>query len=173
MKQLTILLLFITSTLFSQSIESPTKLAIVREVHDGDSYGVRFLDRMDTTVYVRLHNVDCPEVIFYVTKDQPYARIAGQNIRDLIKGDTVKVTYVYKDVYKRLVCDVYKDSINLTDYIIQNGLGWALIDEVTPKDRRLELQAMQSKAKVSKLGLWSEKIRPLRPSTWRKKYSRF
>lgn len=148
------------------------RLAVVRAVHDGDSYGVRFLDRPDTTIFLRLHNVDAPEVIFYVTKDQPYARKAGAHMRELLKGDTIDVTVVYKDKYNRLVCDMKLDTIDLTEYVISTGNGWFMDDAATTVEREAELRALQEMAKSNKLGLWGERGRKVRPDTWRRKYTR-
>ena len=166
MKNLFLLFLIFTSTLSAQK-------AIVRAVHDGDSYGVRFLDRPDTTIFVRLHNVDCPEVIFYVTKDQPFAREASRLMREYLKGDTVEIKVVYKDTFGRLVCDITaKDSVDLTDYVISHGYGWYLVDPATTLEREAEIKALQKFAQNRDLGLWGEKGRKIRPATWRKKYSR-
>lgn len=165
MKNLFLLFLIFTSTLSAQK-------AIVSAVHDGDSYGVRYLSRPDTTIWIRLHNVDCPEVIFYVTKDQPYGREAGYNMRQLLKGDTVDVKLVYIDTFHRPVCDVYKDSINLTDYVLEHGYGWYLVDSATTLEREIEIKQLQKQAQDKKLGLWGERGRKIRPETWRKKYSR-
>jgi len=165
-----ILLTFVCFNLQAQFDGS--KKAIVITVHDGDSYGIKFLDRLDTTVYIRLHNIDAPEVVFYVIKDQPYARQSAKAIRDLIKGDTIDVTFSYKDTFKRLVCDVKKDSIDLTEYAIANGLAWYESDKATELERLEYLKSLQKKAQEAKIGLWGEPGRKLRPATWRRRYSR-
>jgi endonuclease YncB( thermonuclease family) len=159
-------LLFIINNAVSQN------LAVVRAVHDGDSYGVRFLDRQDTTIFLRLHNVDSPEITFYSTKDQPYGRQAGNNMRNLLKGDTVEVTVVYKDFYNRLVCDIKLDTIDLTEYVIQTGNGWFSDDNYLSDSRRKYLKFLQKDAMKKKLGLWSLSGRKIRPDTWRKRYAR-
>lgn len=167
MKHFLIVVLFLFIAFFSNA-----QKAIVTAVHDGDSYGVRFLNRPDTTIWIRLHNVDCPEVIFYVTKDQPFGREAGKLMREFLKGDTVDVKFIYFDTFKRPVCDVYKDTINLTDYVLTNGYGWFLVDSATTLERENEIKEMQMYAQNKKLGLWGLKGRKVRPETWRRKYSR-
>lgn len=172
MKQLIIIILsIIPFTLQSQQFGVP-QFAKVIAIHDGDSYGVRFLDRPDTTIFIRLHNVDAPEVIFYVTKDQPYSRQAAQNVRDQIKGDTVSVTPIYKDVFGRLVCDVLDDSIDLTEWVIMSGNAWYQSDSATSLEREAKLKDLQKFAEKKKFGLWGQPGRKLRPDTWRKRYSR-
>ena len=175
MKQLIIIpFILFAMNLFAQSVETPNvpQKAIVRSIHDGDSYGVRFFSRPDTTIMVRLHNVDAPEVIFYVTKDQPYARKSAENMRKFLLRDTVEITVVYKDAFKRLVCDIVKDSTDLSSYVISHGYGWFSNDDATTLDRAAELKELQNTADKANLGLWGEPGRKLRPETWRKRYSR-
>lgn len=162
-------------TVFGQlsTLEVQSKSAKVISVHDGDSYGVRFLERPDTTIMIRLHNVDAPEVIFYVTKDQPFGRQAGNKMRDFLKGDTVQVSVVYKDTFGRLVCDVTtSDSTDVAEYMLIRGYGWYDDDKATSLERAAKLKGYQKEADKANLGLWGEKGRKLRPDTWRKKYSR-
>jgi len=173
MKLITIIAVILSISVQAVSQDTlNSKTAIVRAVHDGDSYGVRFFDRPDTTIFLRLHNVDAPEIAFYVTKDQPYGRQAGNNMRDLLKGDTVQVTVVYKDNYNRLVCDIKIDTIDLTEYVIRTGNGWFSDDKSISEIRRDYLKSLQKDAMNAKLGLWSLTGRKIRPDTWRKKYNR-
>lgn len=154
------------------SMTAQSQKAVVFTVHDGDSYGVRFLSRPDTTVYIRLHNVDSPEIIFYVTKDQPYGRQAAKNMLNYLKGDTVSVTVVYRDMFNRMVCDVVVDSVDVSEYVIATGNGWYQSDSATTLEREARLKALQQAADKANVGLWGEKGRKLRPETWRRKYSR-
>lgn len=172
MKQFLIFLCLFCATFATAQRFATNDPAVVYAVHDGDSYGVRFLSRPDTTIYIRLHNVDSPEIIFYVTKDQPYGRQAGSNMRSFLKGDTVLVTVVYNDVFGRLVCDVTKNGIDLTEYVISTGNGWYQPDSATTLEREAKLKSLQAEAKKKKKGLWGEKGSKVRPETWRKKYSR-
>lgn len=173
MKQNVLVLCFLMFGIncFSQDFTKP-QLGVVRVVHDGDSYGIRFLERPDTTIYIRIHNIDAPEVIFYVTKDQPYSRKSAENMRAWLKGDTVEVTLSYMDTFRRLVCDVSKNGIDVAEYAIQTGNAWYQPDIATTLEREAKLKQLQEEAKKKKKGLWGEKGRKYRPDTWRKKYSR-
>jgi len=160
-------------TLHSQKVWNvdSTYSATVTRVHDGDSYAVKFHHLPDTNIFIRLKNVDAPEIKFFVSKDQPYGRAAGNHMRNYLKNREVQVTFRYFDIYQRLVCDVRLDSIDLTEYVISNGIGWYLDDVVISATRAEKLKQLQETAKLNKLGLWGEPGRKLRPSTWRKRYS--
>ena len=144
----------------------------MQAVHDGDSYGVRFFTRPDTTIWIRLHNVDCPEVVFYVVKEQPFGKEAGKRMREFLKGDTVNVEVVYTDTFGRLTADVTKDSIDLSEYVLSHGYGWYVADAATSLERESVLKTLQIRAKNKNLGLWGLKGRKYTPAYWRKKYSR-
>ena len=144
---------------------------VVKAVHDGDSYKIDFGSE---TNWVRIYGCDSPELISnYVTKDQPFGRQSGNLIRELIKGKTVKVETLFKDQYGRLVCNVYLNDINLTEYIISNGLGWYMEDAKMEDSLKVKLKADQLTAKAAKKGLWGESGRKVRPETWRKNNRRF
>jgi len=164
-------IMFILVVLASNSNAQRIK-AFVTAVHDGDSYKVRFTD--NTTQWVRIWGCDAPEVISnHVSKHQPYGIQAGQNIRSLIKNDTIYLDTLYRDQYNRLVTKIYlKDSTDLTEYIVSTGNGWWLDDKKMPEKYLLHLKQLQSQARDSQIGFWSLSGVKNRPSYWRNKYRR-
>jgi len=166
-KNLVIILFLIPLTSFSQSFKTK-----VFAVHDGDSYKISLND--STKVWIRLWGVDAPEVISnYVTKHQPYGLQSSQNLRNLIKGDSVWVDTLYRDQYKRLVCRVtLEDSTDLTEYVVSTGNAWWLNDGSMTKEYLSNLKTLQDDAKDSQIGLWGLSGYKYRPSTWRQKYKR-
>jgi len=148
-------------------VASTATNATVMAVHDGDSYKVK-MDNGETK-WIRLWGVDCPEVISnHINKNQPYGVQSANTIRQLIKGKRVIVDSVTTDIYDRDVCKVWYDTINLTDYILLNGLGWWYNNsKVKPKVLDY-LKAYQTQAQDSKLGLWGLPGRKTRPDKWRK-----
>lgn len=153
--------MFFTLTSFSQ-----TK-AIVLAVHDGDSYKVK---TQDTTMWVRLIGVDCPEVISnYVVANQDFGVETAVHIRQMLKGDTVTIDSVGTDIYNRQLTRVTFDSIDMTHYLVANGYGWYYYSQKMPLKERNQLKALQKEAQKNKLGLWGMDGEKIKPSDFRKK----
>lgn len=152
-------------------IERKLLTGICKAVHDGDSYKVQFLDE---TVWIRLYGVDSPEVVSnHVTKDQPGGRKCGNHMRDLLKGKTLKVEALFKDMYGRWICNVWLDEQDLTEYVVKNGIGWWLQEPKMKPSYLAGLKTFQEYAKVNFLGFWSESGRKVRPERWREQNRRF
>lgn len=158
-----------------QLIPQQTLIGTVKAVHDGDSFKIEFPEE---TSWIRLWGCDSPEVISnHVTQHQPYGKEAGNEVRNLIKGQKVEVQTLFKDQFGRMICKV-KIPINevmtdLTEILIRNGLAWFLQEPNMTEDEVSNLKRWHEKAKNSKVGLWGTKERKLRPSTWRNRYRRF
>ncbi len=152
-------------------VERQILTGTVMAVHDGDSYKVKFKDE---TVWIRLYGCDTPEVISnYVTKDQPFGRLAGNKMRELLKGNEVKVEVLFKDQYGRWICKIWFNDIDLTEYVVKNGFGWHLREPKMKTSYFEGLKIFQEQSKVQRLGLWGETGRKVRPSTWREQNRRF
>jgi endonuclease YncB( thermonuclease family) len=150
----------------------------VKAVHDGDTYKVAF---KDTTMWIRIYGVDCPEIISnHITKDQPYGRMIGDSVRTFLKGKVITVVPLYYNRWDKLVAKVYvvKDSvaIDFGEDLLKEGRAWLDIDNVA-KDSPdyVRYKMLQDGAIENKWGLWKKtrgKGQRMRPSTWRKKYSK-
>ena len=158
----------------------PLQPAIVKAVHDGDSYKVSFVEKPDSVVWLRLYGVDAPEVRFpgVIPFDQPYGRAAADSVRQLIKGQTVFVKYRYTDVYKRPVCEIFftaktpepaVDTLDLAQHIVLKGWAWYR-DEHKNTKGNAHLKKIQAYAKEQKVGLWGLTGRAVRPDTFRRKF---
>lgn len=161
MKHIIFIFLFIFSTNISFS-----QRAIVRAVHDGDSYKVKFQD--GHIRWIRLWGVDAPEVTNATVRiPQTYGQESGNHMRKLIKGKEVVIDSIRTDVYGRIVAKVQYDTIDLTTYVISEGLGWWFNNDKisTPELDRLKL--IQNYAKELKKGLWGMPGKKIRPSTFR------
>jgi endonuclease YncB( thermonuclease family) len=162
-------------------IPNQTKTAVVKAVHDGDSIKVQFED--GEVSWIRLYGCDAPEVISnHVTKDQPHGRESGNELRKLIKGQTVEVETLFRDQYGRMICKVNLlkeelgsdlQKIDLTKLLISEGLAWWLEEPKMDSTVKTELKSLHEYAKGKMLGLWSRQGRKLRPSTWRSRNRRF
>lgn len=157
------------------SLKLHSQNAVVFAVHDGDSYKVK-MDESKRILWVRLEGVDCPELVSNtISKNQPYAKIAGDSIRSMIKKKHVQVDSVGVDVYNRTVAKVFlyvnNDTINLAKYIVHNGLGWVSSTGLDV-NYSSELRELQADAIYNKRGLWGEPGEIVAPRTWRMRYKR-
>lgn len=157
-----------------------TQTAVVKAVHDGDSYKVSFTAKPDSVVWIRLFGVDAPEVRFpgVIAFDQPFGRAAADSVRNLIKGRGVFLKYRYTDYYDRPVCQVYftapgpdmtTDTVDLAQHIVLKGWAWHRTERKNTKGNTL-LKNIQAYAKGQKVGLWGLPGRAIKPETFRKKF---
>ena len=134
-------------------------------VIDGDT--IHVVTGGNVRFKVRLERIDAPE------SDQPYGKEATDYLAKLIKGRTVRVEWVKKDRYGRILGIVYYDQpgnpnskpnrqdINLTMVSTGNAWHYSYFDQ-TPA-----YAAAESAAKEKKLGLWaSDNV--VSPYEWRK-----
>lgn len=163
--KLTIFFLFSPFVLFSQN---DTKIKVfVLAVHDGDSYKVRFSDT--TIMWVRLgDNVDCPEVRSnHICAEQPYGREVANLMRQKLKHKYVMIDTLQKDLYGRMVVDMWLDGESISRFILKNGYGW-----YTPERGKSNkyLAQLRNSAKKLKKGLWAQEPENIiEPSIFRQK----
>ena len=145
--------------------EARQKEAAKTKVIDGDT--IHVVTGGNVRFKVRLERIDAPE------SDQPYGKEATDYLAKLIKGRTVRVEWVKKDRYGRILGIVYYDQpgnpnskpnrqdINLTMVSTGNAHHFKYFDQ-TPA-----YAAAESAAKEKKLGLWaSDNV--VSPYEWRK-----
>tara|TARA_R110000868_G_scaffold320909_17_gene581966 strand:+ start:612 stop:1115 length:504 start_codon:yes stop_codon:yes gene_type:complete len=152
-------------------VENKILEGVVAAVHDGDSIKVVFPSE---TVWVRLYGCDAPEVISnHVTANQPFGTNSGNALRTLVKGKKVQVETLFKDMYNRMICKVSLDGIDLTEYLVTNGLAWWLSEPKMKPETVSKLKGLHEAAKTGRKGFWGISGRKVRPSTWRKDHKRF
>ena len=136
-------------------------IGLCTKVIDGDT--IHVVTGGNVRFKVRLERIDAPE------SDQPYGKEATDYLAKLIKGRTVRVEWVKKDRYGRILGIVYYDQpgnpnskpnrqdINLT--MVSTGHAWhySYFDQ-TPAS---------AAAKEKKLGLWAAD-NVVSPYEWRK-----
>ena len=138
------------------------------KVSDGDTIYV--VTDGNVKYKVRLDRIDAPE------SDQPYGKESTAYLSSLIRGKTVRVEWVKKDQYGRVLGIVYlpsidqsnnpnnrtiRQDINLTMVATGNAWHYSYFDH-TPA-----YIAAESAAKEQKLGLWAAE-NPINPYEWRK-----
>ena len=160
---LSLLLVLCSTVLMSQKTN-----AVVKAVHDGDSYKIQFDDSIKTTVWVRLWGADCPEVVSpHVLKSQDYGVAAGDSMRLILKGQRVFVDTLYRDAYNRPVAKIKFKGRDVTEYVVSTGKGWYYSSKSMSTKNRNKLKSLEAKAKEEKLGLWALE-NPIKPSDFRR-----
>ncbi|HHZ7348029.1 TPA: thermonuclease family protein [Escherichia coli] len=135
----------------------------VIRVLDGDTIEIKTLPAKivvyEVPIRVRLINIDAPE------KKQPFGRWSANQLKALLAGQSVTVSYTQTDRYGRIIGRVF--TMNGTDasrFMVQSGAAWVYDRYNTDKS----LPALQREAQEQKRGLWSDS-NPVPPWEWRHK----
>ncbi|EBO0977942.1 thermonuclease family protein [Salmonella enterica] len=138
------------------SILNPKIQGKVIRVLDGDTIEV-LQDKKP--VRIRLANIDAPE------KKQAFGSWSTSQLKTLVAGKQVTISYSHKDRYGRIIGHVF--TTNGTDasrFMVQSGAAWVYerynVDESLP--------ALQREAQEQKRGLWAD-ANPVPPWEWRHK----
>lgn len=126
----------------------------VIRVLDGDTIEV-LQDKK--SVRIRLANIDAPE------KKQAFGRWSTNQLKTLLAGQSVTVSYTQTDRYGRIIGRVF--TTNGTDasrFMVQSGAAW--VYERYSEDE--SLPALQREAQEQKRGLWAD-ANPVPPWEWR------
>lgn len=133
----------------------------VIRVLDGDTIEIKTLPAKivvyEVPIRVRLINIDAPE------KKQPFGRWSTSQLKTLVAGKQVTVSYSHKDRYGRIIGHVF--TTNGTDasrFMVQSGAAW--VYERYNADE--SLPALQREAQEQKCGLWAD-ANPVPPWEWR------
>lgn len=128
----------------------------VVRVLDGDTVEV-LQDKK--TVRIRLINIDAPE------KKQPFGRWSTNQLKSLIAGRTVSVSYSQTDRYGRVLGRIVTtNGTEANRWMVQNGAAWVYDTYNTDPS----LPALQREARKRKFGLWLDNS-PVPPWEWRQK----
>lgn len=138
----------------------------VEQVIDGDTITVSTLEDEKR---IRLDSIDCPE------DGQDWGGIAKDGLIKLIGDKHVHGEEHETDQLGRTIATLYVEDgntsnwINVNEKMVELGHAWVMRQyyDHLPKDRRAELDKLESNAKLNKLGLW-ESLNPIPPWNWRK-----
>lgn len=129
----------------------------VIRVLDGDTIEV-LQDKKP--VRVRLANIDAPE------KKQAFGRWSTNQLKALLAGQSVTVSYTQTDRYGRIVGRVFTtNGTEASRFMVQSGAAWVYGRYNTDKS----LPALQREAQEQKRGLWTDS-NPVPPWEWRHKH---
>ena len=140
-----------------QKESEKTKVIIGRctKVRDGDT--IHVVTDGNVKFKVRLDRIDAPE------KDQPYGKESTAYLTSLIRGKTVRVEWVKKDQYGRVLGIVYLDKADINLTMVETGNAW----HYSYFDKTPAYSAAEFAAKSKKLGLWAAED-PINPYEWRR-----
>ncbi|HGG7487605.1 TPA: thermonuclease family protein [Escherichia coli] len=128
----------------------------VIRVLDGDTIEV-LQDKKP--IRVRLANIDAPE------KKQAFGRWSTNQLKALLAGQSVTVSYTQTDRYGRIIGRVFTmNGTEASRFMVQSGAAWVYerynVDESLP--------ALQREVQEQKRGLWADP-KPVPPWEWRHK----
>ncbi|HAG9068330.1 TPA: thermonuclease family protein [Escherichia coli] len=143
------LVVILPPTLFAAQIQGK-----VIRVLDGDTVDV-LQERQP--VRVRLLNIDAPE------KKQPFGRWSTNQLKALLAGQSVTVSYTQTDRYGRVLGRVVTaNGTEANRQQVLKGAAWVYDRYNTDNS----LPALQRQAQTQKRGLWADKA-PTPPWEWR------
>jgi micrococcal nuclease len=126
-------------------------------VQDGNTLTVK--TERDKLLKVRLADIDAPEM------GQSFGKAARRLATDLALGKIVRINYIFKDKYNRLIGEVFlPDGKLMNEEMIKAGLAWHYR---VKHPHSSFLEKLEYKAWEKHLGLWIQKA-PLPPWKFRR-----
>lgn len=135
----------------------PGFTARIIAVLDGDTVLIR---RDGDLIKIRLADIDAPE------HAQAFGEASKQSLSGMVQGKQVNVVSRAIDQYGRMVAYLSIDGMDVNNEQIKRGMAW----EYSSFHRNHALRSMQSEARSSRLGLWSQG-KPIAPWIWRKQHT--
>lgn len=151
----------IFTLLFSCSSFANNLVGKVTRVIDGDTIEVKTLPEKilvyEIPIRVRLINIDAPE------KKQPFGRWSTNQLKALLAGQSVTVSYTQTDRYGRVLGRVVTgNGTEANRQQVLKGAAW--VYDMYNTDN--SLPALQREAQTQKRGLWADN-HPVPPWEWR------
>ena len=117
----------------------------VISVADGDTITVLI---NNSQYRIRLFGIDAPE------RRQDFSNRAKQFVADLVLGKQVRVVKQDVDRYGRIVGIVYIRNVCVNEKLVRNGVAWVYRYYCKIQVCK-DWLALESQARVAKVGLWS------------------
>ena len=130
-------------------------VAKVVKIADGDTVTV-LLDKVQYRI--RLAKIDAPE------KKQAFGTQSKKVLGDKIFGKDVKVVWVKRDLYNRIVGDIYLDNRWINKEMIEEGWAW----HYRQYSKDAALDKAEADARSARRSLWADSS-PIPPWEFRKK----
>ena len=105
----------------------PIEHGFVIKVYDGDTITIASKLPYETSPMfrfsVRLHGIDCPEMKSKDENERICAELAKQEVTKLVMNKVVTLKNVQTEKYGRILADVYIESLNVNNYMIEKRLA--------------------------------------------------
>jgi micrococcal nuclease len=140
----------------------------VMQVKDGDTVVISPVEG-GSFFTCRLYGIDAPETSHprFGQPGQPYGEEASKEVKKLILGQTVEVTTTGEKTYKREVCHIRKDGVDINLEMVKRGYAWAY-RHYLKRPYASEYIEAENDARAKKLGLWAD-TNPTPPWEFRRK----
>ena len=140
----------------------------VMQVKDGDTVVISPVEG-GSFFTCRLYGIDAPETSHprFGQPGQSYGGEASRELKKLILAQTVEVTLTGAKTYKREVCLIKKDGIDINLEMVKRGYAWAYRQYLRRPYASEYIQA-ENDARAKRLGLWAD-ANPTPPWEFRKK----
>jgi endonuclease YncB( thermonuclease family) len=138
----------------------------VIRVKDGDTVVVR-PELGGEAFTCRLYGIDTPETSKRGKMGQPYGGSATKELKTLILGKLVKAHLTGEQSYKREICIIYDEGVNINLEMVKRGYAWAYRQYLEGPHASEYIDA-EREARKQRLGLWKDN-NPMPPWEFRKR----
>lgn len=139
----------------------------VVQVKDGDTVVISPIDG-GAFVTCRLYGIDAPETAKRGKAGMPYGEEATRELKRMILAQTVDVELTGAQTYKREVCHIRKDHMEVNLEMVRRGYAWAYV-KYLKRPHASEYLDAEREARNARRGLWQQS-NPQPPWEWRKVY---
>lgn len=147
----------------------PATTGKVMKVKDGDTVVVAPEDGGQFYT-CRLYGIDAPETDHGRKPGQPFGEESSKELKKLILGQIVEVVRTGQKTYKREVCIISKDGVDVNLEMVKRGYAWAYTHYLK-RPYASEYINAENEARAKKLGLWKDN-NPTPPWEFRKMQKR-
>jgi len=143
-KNIILLILFVTSFTFYYSITDDKNIqtAKVIQILDGDTL------ILNDSTKIRLLGINTPE------SSQPFSIQAKEFLENQVLNQTIQIEKIGKDKYSRTLAYIFKNSSNINELLLLNGLATLYYYETDSYYKTLK--KAEKFAQTSQLGLWKQ-----------------
>lgn len=141
----------------------------IMQVKDGDTVVIE-PEEGGAFFICRLYGIDTPEIAHGKKPGQPYGEEAMTELKRLVLGQSVNVELTGAKTYRREVCVIRKDSVNVNLEMVKRGYAWAY-RQYLKRPYASEFIDAERDARSKHLGLWQQS-NPQPPWDFRKKIAK-
>jgi endonuclease YncB( thermonuclease family) len=143
----------------------------VMKVTDGDTVVISPIEG-GTFFKCRLYGIDAPETAKYgrrgrmLKPGQPYGEESSRELKKMILGQTVRVTLTGAKTYKREVCKIDSNGMDVNLEMVRLGYAWAY-KQYLNRPYASQYIGAERDAREQHLGLWQD-ANPMPPWEFRR-----